>query len=92
MNSVPGSQPAEGPRSVIRPDQPEAAEQFIRHLLSKESQEHFLTLFEYPLLEGVGTPEGQLPLDELPTLDISLTDTADTLDPALTLIAESGLS
>ena len=73
-------------------DQPEAAEQFIRHLLSKESQEHFLTLFEYPLLEGVGTPEGQLPLDELPTLDISLTDTADTLDPALTLIAESGLS
>ncbi|HLU30870.1 MAG TPA: iron ABC transporter substrate-binding protein [Acidimicrobiia bacterium] len=73
-------------------DQPEVAEDFIRHLLSQESQEHFLTLFEYPLVEGVGTPEGQLPLEELPTLDISLTDTADTLDPALTLIAESGLS
>ena len=53
---------------------------------------HFLTLFEYPLIEGAGTPEGQVPLADLPTLDISLTDTADTLDPALALIAEAGLS
>ncbi|MGH8912592.1 MAG: iron ABC transporter substrate-binding protein [Acidimicrobiia bacterium] len=73
-------------------DRPDEAAQFIRHLLSAESQAHFLTLFEYPLIEGAGTPEGQLPLAELPTLDISLTDTADTLDPALTLIAESGLN
>lgn len=73
-------------------DQPEAALELVRHLLSEESQAHFLTLFEYPLVEGVGTPEGQLPLEELPTLDISLTDTADTLEPALNLIAESGLS
>ncbi len=43
-------------------------------------------------MEGIGTPEGQPPLAELPTLDISLTDTADTLEPALDLIAESGLS
>lgn len=70
----------------------DAATDFVRHLLSAESQAHFLTLFEYPLISGAGTPEGQLPLPSLPTLDISLTDTADTLDPALTLIAESGLS
>lgn len=73
-------------------DHPDEAAQLIRHLLSPEAQAHFLTLFEYPLIEGGGTPEGQLSLAELPTLDISLTDTADTLDPALALIAESGLS
>lgn len=73
-------------------DQQEEGVELIRHLLSEEAQTHFLGLFEYPLVEGIGTPEGQLPLDELPTLDISLTDTADTLDPALSLIAESGLS
>lgn len=73
-------------------DNQEAAADLIRHLLSEESQAHFLTLFEYPLIEGAGTPEGQLPIDQLPTLDISLSDTADTLDPALQLIAESGLS
>lgn len=66
--------------------------ELIRYLLSAESQDHFLSLFEYPLIEGAGTPEGQLPLAELPTLEISLTDTADTLDPALALIAEAGLS
>lgn len=83
---------AAGAGILASSDQPEAALQLVRHLLSEESQTHFLGLFEYPLVEGVGAPEGQLSLDELPTLDISLTDTADTLDPALTLIAESGLS
>jgi hypothetical protein len=60
--------------------------------LLQSHRQHFLTLFEYPLVDGVGTPEGQLPLAELPTLDISLTDTADTLEPALRLIAEAGLT
>ncbi|MGI8821689.1 MAG: iron ABC transporter substrate-binding protein [Acidimicrobiia bacterium] len=73
-------------------DMKDAAERFIAFLLSAESQAHFLTLFEYPLIEGAGTPEGQVPLAELPTLDIDLTDTADTLEPALTMIAEAGLS
>ncbi|HLU30442.1 MAG TPA: iron ABC transporter substrate-binding protein [Acidimicrobiia bacterium] len=73
-------------------DQPDAGADLIRHLLTVESQEHFLTLFEYPLVEGVGAPADQPPLADLPTLDISLTDTADTLQPALNLIAESGLS
>jgi iron(III) transport system substrate-binding protein len=73
-------------------EMPDEATELVRYLLSEESQAHFLTLFEYPLIEGAGTPEGQLPLDALPTLDISLTDTADTLDPALALISESGLS
>lgn len=83
---------AAGAGIVASSDQPEAGADLIRHLLSEESQSHFLGLFEYPLVEGIGTPEGQLPLEELPTLDIALTDTADTLEPALNLIAESGLS
>lgn len=83
---------AAGAGILASSDQPEAGADLIRHLLSEESQSHFLGLFEYPLVEGIGTPEGQLPLEELPTLDIALTDTADTLEPALNLIAESGLS
>lgn len=83
---------ATGAGILASSDKPEEAAELIRYLLSEESQNHFLGLFEYPLVEGIGTPEGQLPLDELPTLDISLTDTADTLDPALALIAEAGLS
>ncbi len=71
---------------------PDAAEQFVAHLLSEESQRHFLTLFEYPLVEGIGTPADQPPLEELPVVDLDLTDTADTLEPALELIAEAGLS
>lgn len=83
---------ATGAGVLASSDQPDDAVELIRHLLSADSQAHFLSLFEYPLIEGSGTPDGQLPIDELPTLDISLTDTADTLEPALTLIAESGLN
>ncbi|RPI23821.1 MAG: extracellular solute-binding protein, partial [Actinobacteria bacterium] len=83
---------ATGAGILAASDRSEEAADLIRHLLSVESQAHFLSLFEYPLIEGAGTPDGQLPLAELPTLDISLTDTADTLDAALALIAESGLS
>lgn len=83
---------AAGAGILASSDQPDRAADLVRHLLSEESQAHFLTLFEYPLLEEAGTPEGQVPLDDLPTFDISLTDTADTLDPALNLIAEAGLS
>lgn len=73
-------------------DRKDDAADLIRYLLSAESQAHFLSLFEYPLVEGAGTPEGQLPLGDLPVLELELTDTADTLDPALALIAEAGLS
>lgn len=83
---------ATGAGILAASDQPEAAAQLITHLLSAESQEHFLGLFEYPLAEGGGTPEGQPALEDLPVFDINLTDTADTLEPALNLISESGLN
>lgn len=83
---------ATGAGILASSDQPDAAAELIRHLLSAESQEHFLGLFEYPLIDGAGTPEGQPGLEDLPVFDIDLTDTADTLEPALNLISESGLN
>lgn len=83
---------ATGAGILASSDQPDAAAALIRHLLSIESQEHFLSLFEYPLIDGGGTPEGQPELEDLPVFDINLTDTADTLEPALNLISESGLN
>ncbi len=83
---------ATGAGILAASDQPDAAADLIRHLLSADSQEHFLGLFEYPLIDGAGTPEGQPDLEDLPVLDISLTDTADTLEAALNLISESGLN
>lgn len=83
---------AAGAGVLATSDQPDAAADFVRYLLSAESQEHFLGLYEYPLIEGAGSPEGQPALEDLPVFDISLTDTADTLEPALTLISESGLN
>jgi iron(III) transport system substrate-binding protein len=83
---------ASGAGVLASSDQPDVAADLIRHLLSEESQEHFLGLFEYPLIDGAGTPEGQPEIGDLPVFDISLTDTADTLEPALNLISESGLN
>jgi iron(III) transport system substrate-binding protein len=83
---------ATGAGVVAGSDMPDEAEQFIDFMLQPEAQAHFLSLYEYPLIDGAGSPEGQVPLAELPTLDIDLTDTADTLEPALSLIAEAGLS
>jgi len=79
---------------VLSPsDNREAADEFIRHLLSPESQEHFsVNLFEYGLVEGAPTPEGQLPLSDLAGPDINLSDLAEHLDSSVDLIAQAGLS
>ncbi len=69
------------------------ARRFIDFLVSDEIQAFFLSeIFEYPLVEGAGTPEGQTPLAELPSLDIDLSDLATTVDRATELIAEAGLT
>ncbi len=67
--------------------------EFVRFLLGTEAQTYFLEeVFEYPLVEGIGTPAGQVPLDELPTLDLDPTDLATVVDTATNLIAEAGLT
>jgi iron(III) transport system substrate-binding protein len=79
---------------VLAPsDNKDAAIEFIRHLLSAESQQHFArNLLEYGLVEGAPTPEGQIPLADLVGPDIDLSDLANHLDSSVELIAEAGLS
>ena len=65
-------------------DDPDMAENFVRHLLSAEAQEFFaVDTFEYPMIDGVD-PFGDLPsIDELnvPDLDPSeLSNIDETVD------------
>jgi iron(III) transport system substrate-binding protein len=81
-----------GAAVVDTADDPDVAENFIRHLLSAEAQEYFAVsrTFEYPAI-----PEVQ-PLEELPSLeeldppDVDLTELSD-LEPTITLLQEVGL-
>ncbi len=71
----------------------EAGLEFIRFLLSEESQQYFLEeIFEYPTVAGAGTPLGQVPLEELPEVDIDVSELATVIDTATNLIAEAGLT
>jgi hypothetical protein len=51
-----------------------------------------VNLFEYGLIEGAPTPEGQAPIADLAGPDINLSDLADHLDSSVDLIARAGLS
>ncbi len=71
---------------------PEAAVDFVRFLLSEDAQRHFLEeVGEYPLADGIGTPEGERPLDPALIRDMRLPEVAGNLDVATDLIARSGL-
>lgn len=71
----------------------EEALEFVQFLLGDEAQTYFLEdVFEYPLVDGIGTPTGQVPLAELPTLDIDPSELATVVDDATDLIAEAGLT
>jgi iron(III) transport system substrate-binding protein len=66
---------------------------FLQFLVSDETQAFFLSeILEYPLVDGAGTPAGQTPLADLPTLDLDLSQLATTVDRATELIAEAGLT
>jgi iron(III) transport system substrate-binding protein len=71
----------------------EEALRFLEFLVSDDTQAYFLSeILEYPLVEGAGTPPGQTPLDQLPSLDLDLSELATTADRATELIAEAGLT
>jgi len=64
----------------------------VRFLLSDDAQRHFLEeVGEYPLVEGIGTPEGERPLDPALIAGMRLPAVAGNLDIATDLIARSGL-
>lgn len=64
--------------------------QLIAFLLSPEAQRHFANeVHEYPLAEGVAAHPDLLPLSELETPDIDLSD-LDDLEGTLELLQETG--
>jgi iron(III) transport system substrate-binding protein len=71
---------------------PEAAVEFVRFLLSEEAQRYFSEdTFEYPLVSGVPPSTTLPPLEDIPTPDLNLSDLAGTIDRATDLVAEAGL-
>ena len=79
---------------VLAPsDNKGAALEFIRFLLAVEAQERFVTeLYEYAMIDGAPTPEGQMPLSDLRGPEIDLSDLAGHLESSVELVARSGLS
>ena len=79
-----------GAAVIDETDDPELAENFVRHLLSAEVQEYFaVETFEYPTNPGV-SPVGALPsIDELDVPDIDLTALSD-LEPTIELMRDAG--
>ncbi|WP_265108516.1 iron ABC transporter substrate-binding protein [Halosolutus halophilus] len=73
-------------------DDPDLAENFVRHLLSSQAQEYFATsTFEYPLIPGV-EPVGDLPtIDELDVPDLDLSRLSDR-QPTIDLMREVGIN
>ena len=69
----------------------EAAEAFVRYLLSQEAQDYFLsTTHEYPVVAGeVALPSGAVPLDTVALPDIDLSD-LDDLEGTLALLRAVG--
>lgn len=69
-----------------------AALDFIRFLLTETSQKHFLgEVFEYPLVDGIGTPPGERALDPKVIRGMKLGEVPDSLQIATSLIARAGL-
>jgi len=68
------------------------AEAFIEFMLSGTAQTHFAEMtFEYPLVPGVAPDARLVPLDQIPTPDIDLSELAQVLDRATQLVTEAGL-
>ena len=71
-------------------DAPEAGE-FLEFLLSEEAQQYFADeTFEYPLVEGVPINEELVPLSEIQTPNIDLSN-LDDLEGTLELLRETGV-
>lgn len=73
-------------------DMAQAADQFIRFLLSEEAQEYFATeTFEFPLIDTVEPAAGLPAIDEIAAPDIDLSKLHEVLPDATRLVSEAGL-
>ncbi|MDQ3362892.1 MAG: iron ABC transporter substrate-binding protein [Actinomycetota bacterium] len=71
-------------------ENPKAAEDFLRYALSDETQQYFAESdFEYPLVKGVKTADGVVPLSEIESPDVDLSN-LDDLEGTLELLRETG--
>ena len=72
-------------------DNPAEAEEFLNFMLSEEAQRYFADeTFEYPLIEGVPINEELIPLSEIETPNIDLSN-LDDLEGTLDLLRETGV-
>lgn len=70
---------------------PDAALAFVEYLLSDESQIYFAEeTFEYPLVDGIPADDRLIPLDEIESPDLDLSDLSD-LQGTLELMQEAGV-
>jgi iron(III) transport system substrate-binding protein len=71
-------------------DEPEEGVDFIRFLLSKQAQRYFVeSSKEYPMVEGVDSPEGVPHLNDIPAPPLDLADLSG-LEETLTMMRETG--
>lgn len=71
-------------------DNKSVAAEFLRFLLSQETQAQFAAeTYEYPLVSGVAAPDGLISLDDLNAAEINLVQLAD-LQGSLELLREVG--
>jgi iron(III) transport system substrate-binding protein len=72
-------------------ENPEAARSFLEYALSEEAQQYFADeTFEYPLIEGVEINEELVPLDEIQSPNVDLSN-LDDLQGTLELLQETGV-
>jgi iron(III) transport system substrate-binding protein len=72
-------------------DKPAEAEEFLEFMLSEEAQQYFADeTFEYPLIEGIPINEELVPLSEIQTPNIDLSN-LDDLEGTLELLRETGV-
>ncbi len=72
-------------------DQEEQAIALVEYLLRPESQQYFAQeTNEYPLVQGVAGPTDQVPLEQINTPDIDLSNLED-LDGTLALLQQAGV-
>ena len=73
-------------------DSPEEAGVLVDYLTAEPGQTFFAEeTFEYPVVADYEPQEDLVPLEEIQSPDIDLSSLADTIEPALTLLAEVGL-
>jgi iron(III) transport system substrate-binding protein len=70
----------------------DAAQTFVEYLTGDVGQTYWAEdTFEYPVVAGFEPKEELVPLEEIESPELDLSDLGGTLEPALQLLAEVGL-